>query len=48
MATADPFSEPFGTLFGPHITVAHGSPAGYSYAGAAQPIANFAALVSKG
>jgi len=42
MATSDPFSEPFGTLFGDQITVAHGSPQGYSYAGAAQPLANFA------
>jgi branched-chain amino acid aminotransferase len=42
MATADPFSAPFGTLFGDHITVAHGSPKGYSYQGAAQPLAEFA------
>ena len=40
MATADPFSEPFGTLFGDQITVAHGSPTGYTYSGAAQPIAD--------
>lgn len=42
MATADPFSAPFGTLFGDQITVAHGSPDGYSYIGAAQPLADFA------
>lgn len=42
MATADPFSAPFGTLFGDFITVAHGSPSGYSYTGSAQPIADFA------
>ena len=42
MATADPFSEPFGTLFGDQITVAHGSPSGYTYAGQAQPLADFA------
>lgn len=42
MATADPFSAPFGTLFGDYITVAFGSPDGYSYAGAAQPLADFA------
>jgi len=42
MATADPFNEPFGTLFGDHITVAHGSPQGYTYAGGPQPLANFA------
>ncbi len=36
MATADPFTEPFGTLFGDQITVAHGSPTGYTYSGAAQ------------
>ncbi len=42
MATADPFSAPFGTLFGDQITVAHGGPDGYSYAGAAQPLADFA------
>jgi len=41
MATADPFTEPFGTLFGDQITVANGGPNGYSYSGAAQPIANF-------
>ncbi|MDB2391704.1 branched-chain-amino-acid transaminase [Acidimicrobiales bacterium] len=40
MATADPFSEPFGTLFGDQITVAHGSPTGYTYSGAAQPLAD--------
>ena len=40
MATADPFSEPFGTLFGDQITVAHGGPEGYTYSGAAQPIAD--------
>jgi len=42
MAIADPFSAPFGTLFGDQITVAHGSPEGYSYIGSAQPLANFA------
>jgi len=42
MATADPFSAPFGTLFGDSITVPYGSPQGYSYAGAAQPLADFA------
>ena len=42
MATADPFSAPFGTLFGDQITVAHGSPQGYTYSGAAQPLADFA------
>lgn len=41
MATADPFSAPFGTLFGDQITVAHGSASGYSYIGSAQPLANF-------
>jgi len=40
MATADPFSEPFGTLFGDQITVAHGGPTGYTYSGAAQPLAD--------
>ena len=38
MANADPFSEPFGTLFGDQITVAHGGPTGYTYSGAAQPL----------
>jgi len=42
MATADPFSAPFGTLFGDSITVAYGGPAGYSYSGQPQPIADFA------
>jgi len=42
MVTADPFSAPFGTLFGDQITVAHGSPKGYSYQGSAQPLAEFA------
>ena len=41
MATADPFSEPFGTIFGDHITVAHGSADGYDYAGHAQPLESF-------
>jgi len=41
MATADPFSAPFGTLFGDQITVAHGDVTGYSYGGSAQPLANF-------
>lgn len=41
MATADPFTAPFGTLFGDHVTVAHGGPSGYEYSGAAQPIADF-------
>ena len=39
MATADPFSEPFGTLFGDQITVARGSASGYEYSGQAQPLA---------
>ena len=42
MATADPFSEPFGTLFGDQFTVAFGSHAGYEYSGAPQPLADFA------
>lgn len=42
MATSDPFSEPFGTLFGDKITVAHGGSNGYTYSGAAQPLATFA------
>lgn len=37
----DPLSAPFGTLFGDSITVAFGSPEGYHYSGAAQPLANF-------
>ena len=36
--TADPFSAPFGTLFGEHVTVARGGPDGYSYSGAAEPL----------
>ena len=41
MASADPFSEPFGTLFGDMITVARGGPDGYEYSGAAEPLADF-------
>ena len=41
MAPSDPFSAPFGTLFGDHITVAHGGPNGYVYSGAAQQLAKF-------
>ena len=40
MATADPFSAPFGTLFGDQITVARGGPNGYDYSGSAQPLAD--------
>ena len=39
--SADPFSEPFGTLFGDQITVARGGPDGYVYSGHAEPIADF-------
>jgi len=39
MATADPFSEPFGTIFGDQITVARGNESGYEYSGRAQPLA---------
>jgi len=41
MASADPFNEPFGTLFGDMITVARGGPDGYVYSGAAEPLADF-------
>lgn len=41
MASADPFTEPFGTLFGDQITVARGGPDGYVYSGSAEPIADF-------
>lgn len=41
MASADPFNEPFGTLFGDQITIAHGSPDGYVYSGAAVPLEDF-------
>ncbi len=37
----DPFSSPFGTLFGDQMTVATGGPDGYVYSGAAQPLENF-------
>jgi len=40
MATADPFTEPFGTLFGDMITVARGGPDGYDYPGSAEPLAD--------
>jgi branched-chain amino acid aminotransferase len=36
--TADPFSAPFGTLFGDQITVARGGPDGYTYSGSAEPL----------
>ncbi|MEM7096217.1 MAG: branched-chain-amino-acid transaminase [Actinomycetota bacterium] len=41
MASADPFSEPFGTLFGDQITVARGGPDGYVYSGSAEPLTDF-------
>lgn len=36
--SADPFTAPFGTLFGDMITVARGGPDGYVYPGAAEPL----------
>lgn len=41
MASADPFTQPFGTLFGDQITVALGGPDGYVYSGTPEPIADF-------
>jgi branched-chain amino acid aminotransferase len=38
---ADPFTAPFGTLFGDHMTVAQIGAGRYSYGGAAQPLENF-------
>lgn len=37
----DPFSAPFGTLFGDHMTVANYVDGVYDYAGAAVPLENF-------
>ncbi|MGI9605171.1 MAG: branched-chain-amino-acid transaminase [Acidimicrobiales bacterium] len=39
--TPDPFSAPFGTLFGDHMTVANMVDGVYSYHGSAQPLENF-------
>lgn len=37
-STADPFTAPFGTIFGDYITVAQGNMAGYQYGGEATPL----------
>lgn len=37
----DPFSSPFGTIFGDHMTVANVIDGVYTYGGAAQPLENF-------
>lgn len=39
--TADPFSAPFGSLFGDRMTIATLADGRYSYGGAAQPFENF-------
>jgi len=39
--TPDPFTSPFGTLFGDHMTVANVVDGEYTYAGMAQPLENF-------
>ena len=39
--STDPFSAPFGSLFGDHMTVASLSDGAYSYPGEAQPLENF-------
>ena len=41
MSAQDPFTQPFGTLFGSHISVARGGPDGYIYSGAAEPLEEF-------
>ena len=40
-ATDDPFKEPFGSLFGPAMTVATLADGAYTYGGSAQPLENF-------
>jgi len=37
----DPFSAPFGTLFGDHMAVAHVADGAYDYSGSVQPLENF-------
>lgn len=37
----DPFSAPFGTLFGDHMAVAHLADGEYTYPGSVQPLENF-------
>jgi len=37
----DPFSSPFGTLFGDHMAVAHVADGAYEYSGSVQPLENF-------
>ncbi len=41
MSTTDPFSAPFGTIFGDAMTVATVEDGVYTYGGAAQPLENF-------